>query len=190
MNRLLLLNYLPNRLKPRPILQSQPIWYELSAYGFILLAFYTLMNLTTVRFVVDGVSMEPTLQVGQLLVVSRMDYTFGEPERGDIVVLHVPNSPQDFIKRIIGLPEETIEFRDTQVYINGIVLDEAYLNEPCLIENCSDGFWQLGADEYFVMGDNRNHSADSRFFGPIPIGNIVGQAALRYYPLSEFTRIQ
>lgn len=149
----------------------------------LAVAIYALVNLATVRFVVDGPSMEPNFQDNQYLMVSRIHYLFNEPERGDIIVFHYPEQvTDDYIKRIIGIPGDTIEFRDARVYINGEIMGEPYINEPCAPRNCADETWQLDSDEYFVMGDNRNHSRDSRIFGAIRREHIVGEVIARYWP--------
>jgi signal peptidase I len=146
-------------------------------------AIYALVNLSTVRFVVRGSSMEPTFQDDQLLLISRMNYLLADPQRGDIVVFHYPNAPsEDYIKRIIGLPGETVEIRETFVYVNGVKLDEPYINEPCTQYSCPDKILELGADEYFVMGDNRNRSSDSRSFNAVKRQFFVGEVVIRYWP--------
>ena len=91
------------------------------------------------------------------------------------------------IKRVVGIPGEVVELRDQQVYIDGEQLDEPYTLEPCRISNrrCSDDLWELGEDEYFVMGDNRNNSKDSRVFNAVPLEKIVGQVIFRYFPLNS-----
>jgi signal peptidase I len=175
----------------RPSLSRKTALQELAELLLLVLAVYCLANLLTVRFVVDGPSMNPTLAREQFLLVSPMNYIVGQAERGDIMVFRLPqDQSRDFIKRVIGLPHEAIEIRDTLVYINGQRLDEPYLIEACEPEKCSDGFWQLGADEYFLLGDNRNQSYDSRSFGAIPRSLIVGEAVLRYWPLNEFAWIE
>jgi len=146
-------------------------------------AIYALVNLSTVRFVVRGSSMEPTFRDDQLLLVSRMNYLLAEPQRGDIVVFHYPKAPtEDYIKRVIGLPGEIVEIKDREVYVNGIKLNEPYINEPCTQYSCPDKIWELGDDEYFVMGDNRNHSSDSRSFNGVRREFIVGEVVIRYWP--------
>jgi len=153
----------------------------------LIAVIYALVNLATARFIVDGPSMQPTFETGQFLIVSRVHYMLGEPERGDIVVFHYPNNTeQDYIKRIIGLPGDMVELRDTQVYVNGQPLDEPYINEPCTPARCPDRVWELGPDQFFVMGDNRNHSSDSRSFGPVDRQFIVGEALVRYWPPSDW----
>ena len=175
----------------RPILSRKPASQELAELLLLVLAVYALANLLTVRFVVDGPSMNPTFATGQFLLVSPMNYIAGQPERGDIMVFHLPqDQSRDFIKRVIGLPHEAVEIRDTLVYIDGQLLAEPYLVETCAPEQCSDGFWQLGANEYFLLGDNRNQSYDSRSFGAIPRSLIIGEAIFRYWPLNDFAWIE
>jgi signal peptidase I len=159
------------------------------ALRFVLLVVggYLLLSFATERVVVDGMSMEATLYAGQLLLVSRFHYWLSVPQRGDIVIFHLAaNSERDFIKRVIGLPRETVELRAGQVYINGRMWHEPYVIESCDPTLCPDSIWQIGADEYFVMGDNRNYSRDSRSFGAIPRTALVGKAILRYWHFSEF----
>lgn len=175
----------------RPKLNRKSSNQESAELLFLLLAVYCLGNLLSLRFAVDGASMNPTFSTGQFLLVSRMNYILGQPERGDIMIFHLPQDPsRDFIKRVIALPHEAIEIRDTLIYINGHLLEEPYLVEACLPEHCSDGFWQLGADEYFLLGDNRNQSYDSRSFGAISRELILGEALVRYWPLTELAWIE
>jgi signal peptidase I len=127
--------------------------------------------------------MYPNFDDNQVLYVSRLSYLFWPPEHQDIVVFHFPGNPQeDYIKRVIGVPGDRVSIRDAQVYVNDEPLVEPYLNEPCTVDRCQDNEWQLGADEYFMMGDNRNHSSDSRFFGPVRQSLIVGEVLVRYWP--------
>jgi signal peptidase I len=110
-----------------------------------------------------------------------------QPERGDIIVFHYPgDTDEDYIKRVIGVPGDTVEMRDQQVYVNGERLNEPYINEDCTVSDCPDRvFPTLGADEYFVMGDNRNHSTDSRRGWVVERQHIVGEALVRYWPLPD-----
>ncbi len=148
---------------------------------------YTLVNLACARFVVDGSSMQPNFATGQFVIVSRVNYMIGQPQRGDVVVFQYPlDTQQDYIKRLIGLPGDTVEIRDTQVYVNGVALNEPYINEPCTPLSCQDRTWTLGANQYFMMGDNRNHSSDSRVFGPVARNLIVGEALVRYWPPQDW----
>jgi len=173
---------------PRPALRMAGWWRSIATRILLFVAIYALINLISVRFVVDGPSMLPTFESGQFLIVSRLHYMLGNPEIGDIVVFHYPGDPQqDYIKRVIGGPGDLVEIRDTQVYVNKVRLEEQYINEQaCLPTRCRDNIWQLGEDEYFMMGDNRNRSSDSRSFGPVQRQYIVGEVVFRYFPLSEF----
>ncbi|MBC7813235.1 MAG: signal peptidase I [Burkholderiales bacterium] len=153
----------------------------------LIAAIYSLVNLASARFIVQGPSMQPNFHTGEFLIVSRLNYLLDQPQRGDIVVFHYPGNPEeDYIKRVIGLPGDTVEIRDTLVYVNDVQLDEPYINEPCEPGRCRDDVWTLGPDEYFVMGDNRNHSSDSRAFGTVNRQFIVGEALVRYWPPSEW----
>lgn len=143
---------------------------------------YALVNLASGRFVVEGISMQPNFYAGQYLIVSRVHYLLQDPQRGDIIVFQYPNDPeQDYIKRVIGVPGDTVEIRDLLVYVNGEPLDEPYINEPCIPVDCPNQTWELGMDEFFMMGDNRNHSTDSRKFGPVKRHFIIGRAFIRYW---------
>jgi len=151
----------------------------------LVVTIYTLVNLATSRAVVEGASMKPNFATGQLVIINRFAYYFNSPARGDVIVLHNPRQDQeDFIKRVVGLPGETIQIKEGRVYANGTLLDEPYVEEFCTA-GC-DGTWTLDNDHYFVLGDNRNHSYDSHSFGPIQRSLIVGQAWIRYWPLSDF----
>lgn len=173
----------------RPRLRRIGLLREAAQTLLFLIAIYVLLEMTIPRSVVLSISMEPNLVADQRLLISRVSYLFGDPARGEIVVFMPPNQSQDdppLIKRLIGLPGETVTFQDTVVYINGVKLDEPYINEPCQSARCPNESWQLGDDEYFFMGDNRNHSHDSRAFGPIQGGQIVGRAILRWWPPAKW----
>lgn len=149
---------------------------------------YAFINLSSARFVVEGDSMQPNFHSGQFLIVDRVDYLLGQPERGDVVVFHYPLDPRsDFIKRVIGLPGETVSLRDGHVYVDGEALDEPYIREACIPTYCpDDASWRVGPNAFFVMGDNRNESRDSRAFGPVDRTFLVGEALLRYWPPEEW----
>lgn len=180
----------PETVLPRPTLRRRGFLREVIETIILIGAIYALVNLATVRFIVEGPSMQPNFQTGQVLVISRLNYLMNQPQRGEIVVFNPPGQPADeppYIKRVIGLPGETVEIRDTKVYVNGIELDEPYINEPCDPGRCPDKTWVLGADEYFMMGDNRNHSSDSRGFPtPVTRDRIIGEALIRYWPPQDW----
>lgn len=172
---------------PRPRLKRAGLLREILDLIVLVGAIYALVNLATVRFVVDGPSMEPSFYNSQFLIVSRISYLMGDPQRGDVVVFHYPrNIEDDYIKRVIGLPGDTVELRDAEVHVNGERLNEPYIKEPCRIERCRDNIWELGPDEFFVMGDNRNRSQDSRDFGPVLREYVVGQVFVRYWPPTDW----
>ncbi len=144
------------------------------------------------RTEVDGSSMEPTLTNGDNLIVDKLSYRFRDPERFDIIVFPYKHKPKTYyIKRIIGLPGETVQIDEQgNIYINGEILSESYGREIIRPENVGLAAEpiELGEDEYFVMGDNRNNSTDSRFaqVGNIKREDIIGRAWVRIWPFSSF----
>lgn len=173
---------------PRPGLHLAGKLREFAELVLTIAAIFVLVELAIPRFMVDGHSMEPNFHDADRLIVSRMNYLFGSPQRGDIIVFNSPQNPEGepLIKRVIGLPGEKVEIRDAKVYIDGMPLDEPYIAEPCRPSSCTDAEWTLGPDEFFVMGDNRNHSNDSRRFGPVKLSAIIGEALIRYWPPSDW----
>ncbi len=158
----------------------------------VLGAVWLVITFVGQRTEVEGASMENTLHNGDNLIVDKLSYRFHDPERFDIIVF--PFQYQDntyYIKRIIGLPGETVQIKeDGSIYINGEKLQESYGREviqPGTIGRAADPI-ELGEDEYFVMGDNRNNSSDSRtdIVGNIKKEDIIGKAWLRIWPLSSF----
>jgi signal peptidase I len=140
---------------------------------------FAVINTLTGRFRIEGPSMMPNLHEGQYLIINKVVYRLGSPQRGDIIVFHHPqNSNRDLIKRIIGLPGETVEIRHGEVYVNGTLLEEPYV----LQQGGYSGRYELGPDEFFVLGDNRPNSDDSHNWGVLPRDRIVGKAAISYWP--------
>jgi signal peptidase I len=143
---------------------------------------------------VEGLSMYATLDNNDYLIANKIDYRLHAPQRGDIIILRPPtDNSKDFIKRVIALPGEKLLIRDGFVYINGHKLDEPYLPEAWTTFNNwpndgTDGK-VMGPNQYFVMGDNRNKSQDSRIFGPIGRDRIDGRAWFRIWPLANFGSI-
>ena len=174
---------------PRPQLRRRGFLFEIIETLVLIGSIYALVDLASVRFYVDGPSMEPNFYTGQRVIVSRVNYMVTNPERGEIIVFESPDRPgvdPPLIKRVVGLPGETVEIRETKVYINGQELAEPYINEACNTSRCRDNIWELGADEYFVMGDNRNRSRDSRVFNAITREHIIGEALIRYWPPQDW----
>lgn len=142
-------------------------------------------------FIVSGASMENTFHNSEYLIVDQLSYHLSEPERGEVIIFRYPNDPSKFfIKRIIGLPGETVRVDGKNVIIensehpNGVILDEPYINT---MSNISHQSMTLSDAEYFVMGDNRDHSSDSRIWGALTRDKIVGRAWLRLFPLPELS---
>lgn len=142
-------------------------------------------------FYVRGASMEPNFYDHEYLIIDEISYRFAEPARGEIVVFRYPRDPSEFfIKRVIGLPSETIEIFEGQIIIynndhpNGLPLDEsAYLSEDMITPGRQKV--TLSSSEYFVLGDNRRHSSDSRVWGPVPRSDIIGRVWIRGLPLDR-----
>ena len=144
-----------------------------------LLIFFGI-RLLVLNFKIEGMSMEPNLHDGQYLLVNKLSYMgSGEPQRGDVIVFESWSPGKDFIKRVIGLPGDHVEVRDEGVWINGERLDEPYLDQVMYGSDELD----LGPDQYYVMGDNRGNSSDSRNHGPLEAENIIGKAWLIYWPI-------
>lgn len=141
-------------------------------------------------FVVSGDSMFPTFHNGEYLIVDEISYIVGTPKRGEVVVFKYPNDPSRyFIKRIIGLPNEEVDIKNGEITIKnkenpeGFKLTEPYIDEKfTTTEN-----YKVGAEEYFVMGDNRNRSSDSRVWGLLPRKNMTGRAFLRLLPIKSMS---
>jgi len=174
-----------NRSTKQKVLYSTGCFYELTKWIVIVLAFGILIHFFVgTLFIVDGESMEPNLHSGEYIIVNRWQYNFGKPERGDAVVLRFPGDPENkkYIKRIIGLPGEKVEIAGGIVYINNRELVESYIPDYIITE--PDLSRQLTGDDYFLMGDNRENSSDSRTWGICPGRDLIGKAWLVLYPFS------
>lgn len=169
----------------RPPKRAASILRELVEVLVMAVVLYIGLNLFIPRYEVEGQSMEPNFHTEERVVVSRVHYLLGSPHRGDIIVFR-HTTGKNLIKRLVGLPGETISMKHGQVYINGVPLDEPYVNELCSAYACNNKEWVLGPDEYFVLGDNRNHSLDSHNFGPIHHDQIIGKVLARYWPPEEW----
>ena len=144
-------------------------------------------------FIVKGESMAPNFETGDYLIVDELSYRFSTPERGDVIVFKYPKDvSQKFIKRVIGLPGETVDVKNGEVSVvtNGktIVLNEIYL--PKNLKTIGEVQTTLKQNEYFVLGDNRDYSYDSRSWGVVPKSDIIGKALLRIFPISTLSEIQ
>lgn len=167
----------------------EPAWKEFFRFIVIALAIVIPFRLFIAQpFIVSGASMSPTFETGQYLIVDELTYRFEQPNRGDVIILKKPREEKEYlIKRIVGLPGETITVKNGAVSVkNGEFPDGLPVSEPYVINKSADSLERaLGPDEYFAMGDNRPVSLDSRFIGPIPKDHIVGRALVRLFPLSQ-----
>ena len=177
--------------QPEPITEQPTDWkrFVLDILETLVLAvvLYFGINAVSARVRVDGFSMKPSLQDGEYILVSKLSYKLGAPQRGDIVVFIFPVNPaEDLIKRVIGLPGDTVTVQAGVLSINGVAIDEPYINAPPAYE----GSWKVAPDELFVLGDNRNDSRDSHQWGLLPIKNVIGKAVLIYWPPKEWELIK
>ena len=167
------------------------VWEVLKITVLALIIILPIRYYVAQPFLVKGASMEPAFENGDYLIIDEVSYRFSEPWRGEAVVFRFPEDPkQFFIKRLIGLPGETIEIKNNQVIIynegapGGLVIDENGYLDP---EQRTEGRLkvELGKDEYFVMGDNRLASSDSRRWGPLDEDHIIGRVLLRAWPVDR-----
>lgn len=203
----------PQQTGTRKKAKQTSLTREVIETALLALLIFVAVRSVVLNFKVDGLSMMPSFENGEMLLVNRNSYrsidawdfldwlpfvdehedaepfvTFGEPSRGDVVVFTPPAPGQDkpYIKRVIGLPGDTVEIRDDGVSVNGTLISEPYL-EGGTTRCPSGGATFCGPimvpeDSIFVLGDNRNNSEDSRFFGPVPESNIIGKAWITYWP--------
>jgi signal peptidase I len=152
----------------------------------------TLLIFLVIRFAIqsfrtDGESMQPGLQTDDYVLVNKVVYLFQQPQRGDVIVFHYPRDiHKDFIKRIIGLPGDTIITTSNSVIVDGRTIQEPYISAPF---NFDSHTWKLGASQFFVMGDNRGNSLDSRSWGPLDRRYIIGKAVAVYWPVNQWELI-
>lgn len=139
---------------------------------------------------VDGSSMLDTLHDGEIMFVTKPEYLLGDPNRGDVIICHYPDRDPYFVKRIIAVPGDTIEIKGTDVYVNGALTDEDYLSSDRNRYSHTLAPLTLGPDEYFVMGDNRDNSNDSRAIGPITRDMIRGHVRFVLLPLDKIRRVE
>jgi signal peptidase I len=187
----------------------KPLVVEILQTILLTLVIFAAVRSVVQNFKVDGASMEPTLHTGQYLLINKISYfklegrllqiaedlhltsagsdgvfPFGGPQRGDIVVFRYPAGPdRDFIKRIIGLPGDTIQIDRGRVYVNGVLQHEDYVEA---VPTYSLPAQKVPPDSYFVLGDNRPNSSDSHIWGYVPEANLIGKAWLSYWPPSEW----
>jgi signal peptidase I len=191
------MSYQPRRRVRRAIL-------ELLRTAIQVLLLFLIISALIGRFEVHQVSMEPNFHEGQRVIVSKLDSIWSNllvntahaadghgsspfaPQRGQVVVFNAPTGDRDaLIKRVIGVPGDQIELRDSGVWVNGVQLDEPYVHGQTTTCNNTCSPIELDADSYFMMGDNRLSSLDSRSFGPIRDDRIIGRVVMRYWPFDQ-----
>jgi signal peptidase I, bacterial type len=165
-----------------PEKKAHGFWRDLIETILMAVVLFLLLNAATSRVRVYNISMQPTLHEGNLLVVNKLAYKLGEPKRGDIIVFHYQGTvTEDYIKRVIGLPGDTVDVRGGIVRVNGQAITEPYIAElPGYT-----GTWKVPEGELFVLGDNRNHSSDSHDWGFVEQEWVVGRAIIVYWPLDR-----
>lgn len=195
---------------PKRKKKKRSFWAELPGLLVTALIIAVVIKTFLIQpFWIPSESMLETIHVNDRVMVNKLAYRFGEPERGDVVVFRNPSEPEieesipeavirsvleavgirtrgedDLIKRVIGLPGDTITISENQVHVNGVALDEPYLAPDLVMPD--EGPFQVGETEVFVMGDNREFSFDSRRFGNIPLDDLVGRAFVIIWPVSNF----
>ncbi len=180
---------------------------ELIETVILALLIFLALQFSVQNFKVEGSSMQPTLEEGQYLLVNKVVYfhlspsglrslftydsdkqdrsifPIRDPKRGDVIIFHYPlDVSLDFVKRVIGLPGDTVSIRQGQVFVNELMLVEPYVTRP---DKTNMSLKKVGPNEYFVLGDNRRASNDSRDWGTVPTDNIIGRAWVSYWPLNQ-----
>ena len=185
---------IPENIAPEASPNSSRAWvrFLLDVMETVLLAaiLFLVINAISARVRVEGHSMDQTLQDGEFVLVNRLAYRFGQPERGDIIVFHHPTdqNQEDLIKRIIGLPGDDVRVADGGVYVNGTRLKESYISPDRAPAYTDEQV--VPANELYVLGDNRNNSSDSHQWGFVPMKDVIGRAIIIYWPLERMSFLQ
>ena len=179
--------------RTEPILEEPPVKKSSrsSCVGFavdtletVLLALILFLGINAVsdRVRVENISMQPSLYSGEFVLVNKLAYKLGSPHIGDIIIFPYPKDPAEkYIKRVIGVPGDTIQISNNTVYVNGQALEEPYIAQ----EPAYTGSWTVPAGQLFVLGDNRNQSSDSHVWGFVSIDQVIGKALVIYWPLNK-----
>ena len=180
---------LPVRAEPPPPAEfrrpASALFREIIETLLLTFFIFWLVNGLVGRYRIDGNSMNPTLLNGEYLLISNFAYQLDDPQRGDIIVFRHPQSEMNLIKRVIGLPGDTVAIQNGIVSVNGVVIDEPYIQAAPTYSSS----WVVPDGQYFVLGDNRNNSSDSHAWGFLPIDHILGKALVVYWPPSDWSRV-
>lgn len=162
--------------------KNKSFWLDtLQTVVFAVLIFLAI-NTVTLRVRVYNISMRPTLEPGYFVLVNRLAYKWAEPGHGDVIVFHHQGNPkEDYVKRVIGLPGDTVDITDGNVFVNGTRLNEPYIMEPAFYNEA----YLVPPNSFFVLGDNRNDSSDSHSWGYVKEEWVVGKALLIYWPFNQ-----
>ncbi|HEU5349359.1 MAG TPA: signal peptidase I [Ktedonobacterales bacterium] len=178
----------PSVLQPfRPAREGHTRFLREAVETILLtLLVFAVVKVTVQPFRIDGPSMEPGLHTNEFVLVNQLAYRFGTPQRGDIIVFHPPIDPSEqYIKRVIGLPGDVVTITATEVFVDNVELHEPYVYPLAPGEFGSTTILskvKIPAGEYFVLGDHRDNSTDSRVFGPVKTQNIIGKAEFVFWP--------
>jgi signal peptidase I len=171
-----------SQVKPNQAAKTGRFLFEALQTILLAVVLYFLVDSVMARVRVENISMRPTLNSGEFILVNKLAYRLGDLHHGDIIVFHYPPDPQqDYIKRIVGLPGDNVRIKNGKVSVNNQELIENYISAP---PNYT-GEWKVPQGSVFVLGDNRNQSFDSHSWGFVPFENIIGRAIFIYWPLKE-----
>jgi signal peptidase I len=161
--------------------------FEILQTLILAVILYFAIDAVFARVRVINISMQPSFYEGNVLLVNKLAYKLGKMHTGDVVIFHNPKAlEEDYIKRLIGKPGDTVRAENGKIYVNGVALDEPYIAQPPYYI----GEWVVPEDSVFVLGDNRNSSSDSHSWGFVPLDDLVGKALLVYWPLNAVKIIQ
>jgi len=175
----------PDLENPKPNKRSiGRIIVDILETAMLSVLLFLAINAISARIRIESISMQPTLYEGDFVMVNKLAYKIGSPERGDVIIFHYPPDPdrEPYIKRVIGLPGDRLQVQNGSVYINGEPVQEPYISAP----PAYTGEWTIPEGTVFVLGDNRNHSSDSHNWGTVPIENVIGKALVVYLPVAHW----
>ncbi len=172
-----------NKDEEKPF-QLKQFLVELLQTILISALLYLAIDAISARIQVLSISMQPTLYEKDFVLVNKIVYKVGAPERGDVIVFHYPLNPETipYIKRVIGLPGDTVRIMDEKVFVNDQPITEPYIAAPPNYQ----GEWSVGENELFVLGDNRNNSSDSHQWGMVSLEKVIGKAEFVYWPVGHW----